>query len=237
MLGVECDLYRVEQGNKRHSDITTNQKTKHFSHNNSTEPKKCKGFEKARSHAECSTESSVTSYSDRVASKSFNACDNYANMSNMTCDCCIISDEGANKETSISCKCIVQLSAMDGLPSTQNSCCCGQAGTASRSGGHDDGKYTDNPSATDKMVEKIPQTCFVIKHLSMSVTSECVQKLDGLVMQFLTGRGKPTSSMNTYRLSPLFIKLQFYNNHPKYFTYNLLLLLFCPATIKCRMQL
>ena len=191
VLGIECDLYRVEQGNKRHFDVTTNQKTKLLCHNNSTEPKECQGFDKMRSHAECSTERNVIPCSSSVASKFFNACDNYANMSNMKCDRRIISDEGANQETSISCKCIMQLSAMDGLLSTPCYCC--QAGADSPAGGHDDGKCTDNPSATfiDKMVAKVSQTCFIIEHLSMSVTSECVLKLDELVKKFLKGRGKP----------------------------------------------
>ena len=228
MLGVECDLYRVEQGNKRNYDITVNQKTKFSDHNSAAEPKEFQSFDKARSRVECTTETNTILCDDRMASKSSNVCDNYANKSHMTCDCGIIFDKGANKETSVSCKCIVQLPPMDGLPSTQKSCSC-QAPGYSLSGEHGDNKCDDNYSTDnpDKVaVERPPlsSTHFLTEHLSLSVTSECIHKLDELVKQFLAPTGITGNHWchEYHRPSPLFIKLQLYNNHPKYFTYNLL---------------
>ena len=199
MLGVECDLYRVEQGNKRHSDITVHHKTKISHHSSATDPK---SFDKVGSRVECTTETNAILCDDKMASKSSNVCDNYANKSYMTCDCGIISDKGANKETLVSCKCIVQLSPMDELPSTQKSFSCQAPGDGS-SGEHSDNKYGDNYSTDfpDKVAVEKP-THFVIEHLSLSVTSECVQKLDESVKQFLTSAGnrKPTGPMNTIGL-------------------------------------
>ena len=176
-----------------------------------------------RSCVECTTEMNAILGDAKMASKSSNVCDNYGNQSHLTCDCGIISDKGANKETSLSCKCIVQLSLVS---STQQSC---QVLGDSTSGEHRDNKCGSNYSTNfpDKVAFETASplpTHFLIQHLSLSVTSECVQQLDELVKHFLTptGNRKPTGSHEYHRPSPLFIKLQLYNNHSKYFTYNLL---------------
>ena len=201
---MECDLYRVEQGNKRHSDITVNKKTKSSHHTSATEPKEIQSFDETRSRVECTTEMNAILCDVKMASKSSNVCDNYANQSHMTCDYGIISDKGANKETSLSCKCIVQLSPVDGSSSsTQQSCSCRAPGDGP-SGEHCDNKCGGNYSTDllDKVaVETAPPlpTHFLIEHLSLSVTSDCVQQLDELVKHFLTpaGNRKPTGPMNT----------------------------------------
>lgn len=229
---MECDSYRVDQGNRRHFDITTNQKTKPSQCTTTTaEPQEFQSFDKMRSCLECTTVTNAIVCDKRVASKSSNVCDNNVNKSTVACDYSIISDEGANKETLVSCECIVHLSPlMDGLPSTQKRCGCQAAGD-SRSE-HSDDKCSNKHSAglsdttVTRPIRRPAQspTSFVTEHLSLNVTSECVQKLDELLKNFLTpGNAALTGSVNSiYRLPPLFIKLQLYNNHPKYFTYNLL---------------
>lgn len=200
---MECDLYRVEQGNKRHSNITVNQKTKSLHHTSATEPKEFQSFDETRSRVECTTEMNAILCDVKMASKSSNVCDNYASQLHMTCDCGIISDEGANKETSLSCKCIMQLLPVDKSSSTQQSYSC-QAPKEAPSGEHYHNKCGDNYSTyfPDKVAVKTAtpsSTQFLIEHLSLSVTSECVQQLDELVKHFLTpaGNRKPIGPMNT----------------------------------------
>lgn len=185
---MECDLYRVEQGNRRHLDITSNWKTKSSYHTSTTQPKVSESFE-VGSRLECTTETNAIVSDNCVVSNSSNVCDNYSNKLNTPCDYNIITDKGANKETLLSSKCTVQLSLADGLPSRH---------VGNHLSEHVDNKHDSDKCSTnlpDKMAacstERSP-TSFVIEHLSLSVSSECVQKLDELVKHFLSpGNHKP----------------------------------------------
>lgn len=183
---MECDLYRVEQGNRRHFDITAKCKTKPLP--DAIAMEEFQSFNKIRSRVECTAEINALVHDNWMASKSSNVCDNYSNKSNMTCDSSNMSERGDNKETLLSCECIVQLSSMDGLSSTQRSCGCQDVEDSSLK--HGDNKSTD---LLDKMeacsIKRLPPSSrsFVTKQLSLSVSSECVQKLDELVKDFLTG--------------------------------------------------
>jgi len=186
VLGVECDLHRVEQGNKRHSDITANQKTKPSCQTIATmEPKEFQSCNKMRSRLECTTEINTIVHDNGMASKSSNVCDNYFNKSNTACDYTILSDKGANnRETLLSYQCTLQLSLMDGLPTTQR--CCGCQAVEDSLPKHGD------TNASDRILTCLiegpplsPTAIFLIEHLCLSTTSECVQKLDELVKRFL----------------------------------------------------
>ena len=189
VLGVECDSYRVEQGNQRHFDITANQKSLH--NPSSTELKEFQSFDKTGSQVvESTTETNAIVCNDCMGSKSI-AYDNCLNKSSRY-DYGCISGEGANKETLASSGCTVQLLSMDGLPSTQKP--CGYQATGDSLLENCDNKCSKKFSTClpDTMVlcpiEKPPQStaCFVTKQLSLSVTRECVHKLDQLVTNFLT---------------------------------------------------
>lgn len=214
MLGVECDLYRVEQGNKRHSKISTNKITKSVHQSSAAESKEFQSVDKMGKCVECITETNAIVCDDhRMASKSSNVCDNDVGNSNMPCDYSIISKKGVNKETLRSCECIVQLSSVDGFPSTQMSCSHRDAGGSLLE--HSDNKYDDKYSAglPDKMeatsIKNPPPllTNFVIEQLSLNVTIQCVKELDKLVKNFLTSGNTILLVDECHRYTPLFIKL------------------------------
>ena len=191
MLGVECDSYRVEQGNRRHFDITANQKTKPSHYPSITQLQEFQSFDKMGSQVECTTATNAIVCNDYCMGSKSIAYDNCLNKSSRY-DYSLISGEGGNKETLSSCECTVQLSSTDGLPSIQRPCGCQATGNSllEPSDNKCDNKYTS--SLPDMVITcpsgkpTQPTACFVTEQLSLSVTRECVHKLDQLVANILT---------------------------------------------------
>lgn len=202
MLGVECNSHRVEQGNQRHFDITANQKPKPSHHRSSTELKEFQSFDKIGSPVvESTTKTNAIVCNDCMGSKSI-AYDNCLSKSSRY-DYSGISGEGANKETLASSECTIQLSSTDGLPSTQKPRSCRATGDSLLENCDNKCDKKFSTGLPDLMImcpiKNPPQStaCFVTEQLSLSVTRECVHKLDQLVTEFLTPGILAVSAMNT----------------------------------------
>ncbi|XP_065884444.1 probable methyltransferase-like protein 25 isoform X2 [Dysidea avara] len=169
VIGVECDSYRVDQGNKRHTDMVSSHKSTPLHHTSS--PQECHSFVNPGSTKAANNHISL---GDEIASK----CSCCIGPSHLACDTSSVSMECVNKETQLSCKCIEHPHSIDELSlavPTAKPCGCQPV--------ENNDKHSTCLAKMTRSLQYSAPTRFVIKQLSLNFSDLCVQQLDDLVKQ------------------------------------------------------
>jgi len=163
VIGIECDPYRVDQGNKRHTELVLSHKPTSLYH--ITKPQEC--------HNPRSTKATNNpiSFDDQKASEF--SCSNETSRLSI-----IVSMECANKETQLSCQCIEHLHSIDEFSLVEPT-----AKPCSSQPIEDNDKHSSCLAETARSLQHSKSTRFVIKQLSLNSSNFCVQQLDDLVKQ------------------------------------------------------
>ena len=168
VIGIECDPYRVDQGNKRHTNLVSNHRPSSPLHNYS--PQEC------CSGGSTKVTNGRVSLGDEMAS-------NFSSSeatSQLAYDTSTVSMECANKATQLSCKCIEHSHSIDELslvvPTAKP---CGRQPIV-----HNE-KHSICLAKTVRSLQYPSPTRFEIKQLSLSFSDLCVRQLDDLVKQFI----------------------------------------------------
>ena len=165
VIGVECDPYRVDQGNKRHTNLLSSHiptSPQHIS-----EPQEC--------HNPGSIKATINhiSFDDEIASK-------FSSSKETSYDAISVSMECANKVTQLSCHCIEHPHSIDEfslVEPTAKPCGCQPV--------EKNDKHSTCLTKTARSLQYSKPARFVIKQLLLNFSDLCVQQLDDLVKQSL----------------------------------------------------